>query len=371
MRAATLAALLAATALTPALADVFETSAGPVRVERIAGGLEHPWALAFLPDGRMLATERPGRLRVIADGAVSEPVPGAPKVFAQGQGGLLDVAVSPDFAETGLIFLSFAEPAEGGARTAVARARLTGEGLDAALQDVEVIFRMSPASDGGRHFGSRIVVAPDGNLFIGTGDRGQDMRAQDPADHAGKVLRIGPDGAIPEDNPHVEGAAPEVWSWGHRNIQGAGLDADGRLWTVEHGARGGDELNRPEPGLNYGWPVISYGVHYDGSPIGEGARKDGMEQPAFYWDPSIAPSGLTVYDDDLFPEWRGDIIVGALRSQLIARVVMGEDGPTGEEERILEGDFGRIRDLRTGPDGALWFVTDDADGGVFRVAPAD
>ncbi len=365
MRAAALVPLIAALA-APLGAQTFDSSAGPLRVEQVARGLEHPWSLAFLPDGRMLVTERPGRLRLIEDGRLSAPLAGVPVVDDTGQGGLFDVALAPDFAETGTLFLSYAEPRDGGAATAVARARLDGD----RLEGLSVIFRMNRASRGGRHFGGRIVVAPDGTLFVATGDRGDGDRAQDGFDHAGKVLRIAPDGAAPPDNPFAAGGgAPEVWSLDHRNIQGAALDGAGRLWTVEHGARGGDEVNRPEAGLNYGWPVISYGVHYSGARIGEGTHKPGMEQPAFWWDPSIAPSGLTLYDGALFPQWRGDILVGALRAELIARVEMADGAPTGAEERLFEGAFGRIRDVRTGPDGALWFLTDEGDGGVFRVTP--
>ena len=366
---AALAALLALGGPVAASAKTIDTSAGFVDLARVAGPLEHPWGLAFLPDGRMLVTERPGRLRIVSDGRLSGPVAGVPAVFASGQGGLLDVAISPDFARDGLVFLSFAEPRDGGgAATAVARGRLVGE----RLEDVAVIWRMGRASAGGRHFGARLVFAPDGTLFVTTGDRGEADRAQDPFDHAGKVLRLNPDGSIPADNPFAAGgAAPEVWSLGHRNIQGAGLDAAGRLWTVEHGARGGDEINRPEPGLNYGWPVVSYGRAYSGARIGVGTEAPGMEQPAFYWDPSIAPSGLTVYGGAAFPRWRGDILVGALRYQLVSRVEMRDGRPTGVEERILDGDIGRIRDLREGPDGALWLLTDAPDGALWRLAPRD
>lgn len=361
--------VIASLAAGPAPAKLFDSSAGFIETRRVAGELENPWSMAFLPDGRILVTERPGRLRIIADGAVSAPVPGVPPVHASGQGGLFDVAVSPDFAQSGVIYLSYAEPAAEGARTALARARL----VEDRLQDVTTIFRMNRASAGDRHFGGRIVIAPDGALFLTTGDRGDAPRAQDPFDHAGKVLRLNPDGSIPADNPFADGAAgaPEVWSLGHRNIQGAGLDAEGRLWTVEHGAAGGDELNRPEAGRNYGWPVISYGRDYSGDRIGEGEAKPGLEQPAFHWDPSIAPSGLTVYDGPLFPQWRGNVLVGALKYQLISRLEPHADGGRLIEERIFDGDFGRIRDVRTGPDGAIWFLTDEAPGALYRLAPAD
>ncbi len=352
-----------------ALAETFPSSAGPLRVEEVAGGFEHPWAFAFLPDGRILVTERPGSMRLIDNGEASPPLQGVPDVWNAGQGGLLDVALAPDFAESGMLFLSYSEAEGRAARTAVARARLEGD----ALRDVAVIYRQTPTMAGGRHFGSRIVVAPDGSLFVTLGDRGARQEAQDLGGALGKVVRVRPDGSIPDDNPFlgVAGAAPELWSYGHRNPQGATLDAQGRLWTVEHGARGGDEINRPEAGVNHGWPVISYGRHYSGLPIGEGTKKEGMAQPEFYWDPSIAPSGLAFLDSDLFPDWRGDLFAGALRDQLIARVEMGPDGPTGREERLFEGEFGRIRDVRAGPDGALWFLTDENPGGLYRVAPLD
>ena len=372
MRRAALASGLLALLASPTLAaaqEAFASSAGPLRVETVAEGLEHPWAMAFLPDGRLLVTERPGALRIVDRGRVSAPLDGIPEVWEAGQGGLLDVALARDFAQSGVLFLSYAEPAEGGARTAVARARLAGD----RLEDVTVIHRQSPTLQGGRHFGSRIVPAADGTLFVTLGDRGWDAGAQDLTSGLGKVIRIGADGSIPPDNPFAQGGegAPELWSWGHRNPQGAALDAQGRLWTVEHGARGGDEINRPEPGVNHGWPVISYGRHYSGAKIGEGTEKEGMAQPLFVWDPSIAPSGLTVYEGELFPDWRGDLFTGGLRAELLARVEMGPDGPTGREERLFDGEFGRIRDVRTGPDGALWFLTDEDPGAVFRVTPAD
>jgi glucose/arabinose dehydrogenase len=356
-------------AATGAGAESFPSSAGPLRVEQVAGGLENPWGLAFLPDGRLLVTEKPGRMRLVEGGRLSAPLGGVPEVFDSGQGGLLDVALARDFAATGTLFFAFSEPAEGGARTAVARARLAGD----RLEDVAVIFRQTPVGRGGRHFGARIVPAPDGTLFVGLGDRGMDDGAQDLGGHLGKVIRIAPDGSAPPDNPFAArpGARPEIWSWGHRNIQGAALDAEGRLWTVEHGARGGDEINRPGPGMNHGWPVISYGTQYSGAPIGEGTARPGMAQPLFHWDPSIAPSGMAFVSGGAFADWDGDIVVGALRGALLARVEMREGRPTGREERLLEGELGRIRDVRLGPDGALWLLTDDDPGGVWRVTPAD
>jgi glucose/arabinose dehydrogenase len=262
----------------------------PIRATTVAEGLEHPWGLAFLPDGRMLVTERPGRLRIVErDGRISEPLGGVPEVFARGQGGLLDVALSPNFAQDRLVYLSYAEPGEGGAGTAVARGQLT----DNALQNVEVIWRQVPKVSGPNHWGSRLVFARDGTLFITTGDRFEYRElAQDLSTTIGKVVRINADGSIPQDNPFVgrEGVRPEIWSYGHRNVQAAALHPEtGELWTVMHGARGGDELNQPQAGKNYGWPVITYGVDYSGAKIGEGTAKEGMEQPVYYWDPVIAP----------------------------------------------------------------------------------
>ena len=284
----------------------------PVRAVTLAR-LDRPWAFAFLPDGDVLVTERPGRLRRVGrDGAVSAPLAGVPAVFAQGQGGLLDVALDPRFAETRLVYLSYAEPGEGGAGTAVARGRLGERGLEG----VEVVYRQAPKVAGRLHFGSRLAFAPDGTLFVTQGDRyTQKERAQDPAATLGKVVRINRDGTVPADNPLVgrAGARPEVWSLGHRNVQAAAIQpGTGRLWTVEHGARGGDELNHPEAGRNYGWPVITYGVDYDGSRIGEGTAKPGLEQPVYYWDPVIAPSGAAFLTGGAYPGWRGGLFVGSL-----------------------------------------------------------
>lgn len=364
-------ALLLALLALPAAAETFETSAGPVRVETVVEGLDQPWGFAFLPGGGLIVTEKAGALRLFEDGRLSPPLAGVPEVADGGQGGLLDVALAADFAANGEIYLSYAAPAGAfSARTEVARARLV-RGPEPRLEDLTVIFRQEPASSGGRHFGSRIVVAPDGSLFVTIGDRGDDDEAQNLGSHNGSVLRIGRDGAPHPENPFLalEGARPEIWSFGHRNPQGAALDAEGRLWTVEHGARGGDELNRPEAGANHGWPVISYGRHYSGLKIGEGTAKAGMAQPAHYWDPSIAPSGLAFYGADLFPAWKGDAFVGALKDQLIARLDF-DGGRVVREERLFADAFGRIRDVRAGPDGALWFATDESPGAILRIVPA-
>jgi aldose sugar dehydrogenase len=343
------------------------------KVETFAEGLSFPWGMAFLPDGRVLVTERPGRLRLIGrDGTVSAPLKGVPAVAVGGQGGLLDVALSPDFTSSKVIFLSYAEPRQGGSATSVARARLELEGDGGRLEDVKVIFRQQPATQGFMHFGSRFAFARDGNLFVTLGERFQRDKAQDLGTHYGKVVRIRPDGSPPPDNPFVgkAGALPETWSYGHRNVQAAAIHpATGKLWTVEHGARGGDEVNVPQAGRNYGWPVITYGRDYSGAKIGEGTAKAGMEQPLYYWDPSIAPSGMAFYTGSLFPEWKGNLFVGALRGQAVHRLILDGERVVGEEE--LLSDLGeRIRDVRSGPDGALWLLTDSPRGRVLRLVPA-
>ena len=336
----------------------------------MAEGFDHPWSLAFLPDGRMLVTERSGRLKLVDKEGRSSNIAGIPKVVARGQGGLLDVALDPGFAENRVIYLSYAEAGEGGAGTAVARGRLSDDYK--RFEDSKVIFRQLPKVRGGNHFGSRLVFAPDGKLFITLGERfDYRKQAQDLGSHLGKIVRINPDGSVPQDNPFVgrEGARPEIWSYGHRNVQSAAIKPDtGKLWTVEHGAMGGDEINAPEAGKNYGWPVISYGVNYDGSKIGEGTAKPGMEQPLKYWDPSFAPSGLTFYTGDLFPDWKGDMLIGGLKNGELVRVDVDNDKP-GRDERLLTDLGERIRDVRQGPDGALYLLTDSSDGKLLRLSP--
>ena len=337
----------------------------------VASGLQHPWGLAFLPDGRMLATERPGRMRIVTpDGRLGEPLQGLPKVDASGQGGLLDVALDPKFTENALVYWSFSEadPAGGsGNSTAVARARLEGN----ALKDVRVIFRQAPKFASRAHFGSRLVFARDGRLFVTLGDRffrRDDAQLLD--NHHGKIVRIESDGRVPADNPFVgrAGAMPEIWSYGHRNVQGAALHpATGELWTHEHGPQGGDELNVADRGKNYGWPVITYGAEYgSGLKIGEGTAKVGMEQPLTYWVPSIAVSGLAFLTSDRYPGWKGSLFLGALAGQMLVRLEL--DGRrVGREERLLQ-DFGeRIRDVRQGPDGWLYLLTDAANGRIVRL----
>jgi glucose/arabinose dehydrogenase len=349
------------------------SSAGPLLVETVAGGLEHPWGLAFLPDGRMLVTERAGRLRIVGtDGRVGPALSGLPRIAARGQGGLLDVALDPGFRDNRMVYISFAEPREGGgAATAVARMVLNT--AETALGGTTVIFQQQPAGNTGRHFGSRLVFGRDGNLFITTGDRGNlEMSAQDQNTHIGKVLRIRTDGTVPPDNPFVgqPNIRPEIWSSGHRNAQGAALHPEtGVLWTIEHGARGGDEINIVRRGLNYGWPVISYGVEYSGRRIGEGQAKSGLEQPIHYWDPSIAPSGALFYTGDRYRGWRGSLFTGGLVSELLMRVTLDGERITGEE-RLLREVGQRIRDVRQGPDGLIYLLTDSPQGRILRLRPA-
>lgn len=367
-----LALLAAALPAQAAITDAPKAKQTPVKVETVAKGLSNPWGLQFLPDGRMLVTEKPGRLRIVsASGEISPPVEGVPKVASSGQGGLLDVRLAPDFAQSAAIYLSFSEPDESGkSGTSVAKAKLELSGDSGTLKDVEVIFRQSPKIKSSHHFGSRIVISNDGSLFITTGDRGSmSDEVQDPSVPVGKVIRIMPNGSPHPDNPKAEGWAPEFWSMGHRNIQGAVLHPEtGDLWTVEHGARGGDELNKPQAGKNYGWPVISYGRHYSGAKIGEGQKKSGMEQPVYYWDPSIATSGLEVYTGDLFADWKGNFLVGGLAGAQIARLVM-KDGEVVETESLVDNEGWRIRDVRQGPDGAVYALVGESSGRIIKLTP--
>jgi glucose/arabinose dehydrogenase len=337
--------------------------------ETVVRGLENPWGLDFLPDGRMIITERPGRLRIATpDGTLGAPVSGVPAVYANGQGGLLDVALDPDFANNQLVYLTYAEPEGELAGTSAARGRLQGN----ALVDVQVIYRQRPKVKGGGHYGSRLVFTNDGMLFITQGDRmNHREKAQDLAMGMGKVIRIHPDGRVPADNPFVgrDGAQPEIWSYGHRNMQGATRHpATGALWTIEHGARGGDELNHPEAGKNYGWPIITYGRDYSGFRIGEGVAKEGMEQPVYYWDPVIAPSGMAFYTGDKYEGMTGDLFVGSLSPGGLVRLTM-QDRKVVRETRYLDDLRERIRDVVQGPDGFLYLLTDSRDGRVLRVVP--
>jgi aldose sugar dehydrogenase len=348
------------------------TQAGPMVVETVVRGLENPWALAFLPDGRMLVTERPGRLRLVErDGSLSRPLTGVPSVVARNQGGLLDLIVDPEFAITRRVFFCFAMAQPGGNSTAVASAVLNEAAT--GLGDVKVIFRQTPVYNGGYHFGCRIVPDRTGALFVTLGDR-YDLRdeAQNPKNHLGKIVRIAKTGGAAPGNP-AQGArpdwAPEIWSIGHRNVQGAALHpVTGQLWTAEHGARGGDEINAPKAGLNYGWPVITYGIDYSGAKIGEGTAKAGMEQPISYWDPSIAPSGAAFYTGDAVPAWKGSLFVGGLVSRTLFRLTLDGDKVTAEE-RLINSEGKRIRDVRQGPDGFIYMVTDETEGEVLRLRP--
>jgi glucose/arabinose dehydrogenase len=368
-------ALLAvsASALSPAFAaDTVKTKKVEVQVEKLADGLEHPWAVEVMPDGAYLVTERPGRMRIIRDGKLSDPITGAPKVRARGQGGLLDVALAPDFATSRKIYLAAAIANNQGSGTAVYSAALSADGR--ALDDVKRIFKMKRFTSGNIQYGSRIVIAKDGTLFISIGDRGDRDRSQDWQDDAGSIIHINPDGSIPADNPFKDGskALPEIWSKGHRNPQGITFDAaDGKLYTVEHGARGGDEINHIEPGKNYGWPIITYGRDYSGAEIGEGTAKEGLKQPLYYWDPSIAPGALAIYRGKMFPEWDGDFLVAALKFQLLSRMQRDDSGAFVAEERIFNGDYGRIRDVVVAPDGALLLLTDEDNGELLRVSRAE
>jgi aldose sugar dehydrogenase len=349
------------------------TAKSAVKVETVASDLTHPWALQFLPDGRMLVTERPGRLRVVGkDGKVSPPVEGMPKVAAVGQGGLLDIALDPNFASNRLIFFSFSEPRAGGSiGTSVARARLELDDTGGRLYDLKIIFRQEPAVSGGLHFGSRLAFAGDGTLFVTLGERNQRDLAQDLSNHLGKVVRITSDGQFPPDNPDFgPKAAAGIWSLGHRNVQSAAIHPTTRkLWTVEHGPKGGDEINIPEKGRNYGWPVIGYGIDYNGAKIHAGTHKPGMEQPVYVWRPSIAPSGMAFYTGDRFPTWKGNLFVGALAGQHLARLVLDGDKIVAEE-RLLGDLDERIREVRQGPDEFLYVLTDNPRGRLLRIVPA-
>lgn len=343
----------------------------PFTTRIVASGLQSPWSIAFLPGGALLVTERPGRLRILRrDGTTSAPVAGAPAVDAAGQGGLLDVTLDPAFATNGLLYLSYAEPRAGGNGTSVARARLVRD-EPAELADVQTIWRQRPTVPSGMHFGSRIVVSREGHLFVTLGDRGsQREAARDLGGTLGKVVRIRTDGTAPADNPFVDraGALPEIWSLGHRNVQSAALNPlTGELWTVEHGARGGDELNIARAGKDYGWPLTTYGIDYDGTPVGAGLTSaPGIEQPVYYWDPVIAPSGMAFYEADRAPAWKGSLFVGALAGTHLARLTIDGDRVVGEE-RLLEGE-GRIRDVRVGPEGTL-FVANESRGHIVELVP--
>ncbi len=365
--------VLAALALSaPAAAQqTYPSSAGPLKVETLAKGLVHPWSLAFLPDGRMLVTERPGRLRIVGqDGALSPPVAGVPKVYAHSQAGLMDVILDRGFADNRRIFFCYDEPTDGGAHIAVAHARLA----DKALADVTVIYRQKGPADHGLNTGCRMVQAKDGNLFVTLGDHFSDAKMAQTLDNTiGKIVRITPDGQAPSDNPFVnkQDALPEIWAYGLRNPEGLAFNPfNGELWEQEHGPKGGDEINIVRKGGNYGWPVVSFGVNYDGTPVGAGKRHhDGMTDPVWHWTPSIAPSGMAFYTGGLFPRWKGSLFNGALKFELLSRLTLDGD-KVMKEERMLHGLGERIRDVRQGPDGALYLLTDNSAGRILRVSPA-
>jgi glucose/arabinose dehydrogenase len=339
------------------------------RIFTITEGLKHPWSMAFLPDGRILVTERPGRLRIIEQGKLqTDPVAGLPSIAAKGQGGLLDVALHPDYINNGWIYFSYVAGSGNKIGTEVGRGRLVNE----QITDWQSLFRLQPKSSTGRHFGSRLVFDRENYLYITLGDRGERFRAQDPNDHAGSVIRLHDDGSIPADNPFIgqPGKRAEIYSYGHRNGQGAALHPQtGDLWIHEHGPQGGDELNIIEAGKNYGWPVITYGKEYgSGDDIGEGTHKAGMQQPLYHWVPSIAPSGMAFYSGDKFPAWQGNLFIGSLKFRLLVRLEL-EGTKVVAEERLLKNELGRIRDVRTGPDGYIYLLTDATNGKLVRLQP--
>ncbi|MFO1091102.1 MAG: PQQ-dependent sugar dehydrogenase [Hyphomicrobiales bacterium] len=353
--------------------EVVRTEKADLKVETIAQGLEQPWGLAILPDGRFLVTEKAGRMRIVsADGTVSKPLDGLPKVDSRGQGGLLDVTLDPEFGKNRLVYFSFSEPGPGGNSTAAARGRLSDD--ETKLENVQVIFSQAPKLDSTMHYGSRLVFDGKGHLFVTMGERFKyDTRgqAQELNSDLGKVVRINPDGSAPQDNPFHDkaGARPEIWTLGHRNVQAAAIDpATGDLWTIEHGPMGGDELNHDLPGLNFGWPLVSFGQNYDGTPVGTGKQHmQGVTDPVYQWTPVIAPSGMIFYTGDAFPQWRGNILVGGLKTQTIVRLERAPDGSITHEERLLQGALGRIRDVVQGPKGEVYVITDAKNGRLVRI----
>ena len=354
-----------------AFGQTYQSNQHSFHVVKVVQGLEQPWSLAFLPDGRMLVTEKAGRLRVVRQGKLEpKPIAGLPQVTVHGQGGLHDVVLHPQFQKNQLVYLSYAARGDDGVGTELARGRLAGD----RLEDVQVLFRQNPKGRTGQHFGGRIVFDRAGFLYLTLGDRNERERAQKPGDHAGSVIRLHDDGRVPQDNPFVgkDGWKPEKFDLGHRNQQGAALHPQtGVLWTHEHGPQGGDEVNIIRAGANYGWPVITYGANYGtGSKIGEGTAKPGMEQPIHYWVPSIAPSGMAFYTGERFPRWKGNLFVGALRDQMVVRLEL-DGAKVVKEERLLKNVLGRIRDVRVGPDGLIYLLTDATDGVLARLEPSD
>lgn len=366
--ALTIATMIGLSMPVTAMAETQTSQGAEFEAVVVADGLEHPWGLAFLPDGRMLVTERNGNLRVVTpDGQVSDPVLGLPEVAARGQGGLLDVILHPDYGSNGWLYLSFSRSGQKGTGTAIARARLD----DTGLRDVATIFVAENEASGGRHFGSRMAFGPDGKLYVSVGDRGQDDKAQNLTNHNGTVLRLNDDGSVPSDNPFVgqANALPSTFSYGHRNPQGMAVHPiRGEVWVHEHGPQGGDEINLLKAGANYGWPLVTFGRSYSGFPIGEGTSAPGLEPPLYHWTPSIAPSGMAFYTGAAFPGWKDNLFVGSLKFQYLARVVL-DGSRVVTEERLLEDQFGRIRDVRQGPDGLLYVLTDEDDGRLVRLQP--
>ena len=370
-------ALLTSPAAPLAAQEAIKTEKAQIVVDRVTASLAKPWGLAFLPDGRMVVTEKGGALRIVTDkGEIGSPISGVPKVDDRGQGGLLDVALHPQFADNRFVYFSFSEPGEGGNSTAVARGKLSAD--ETSLEDVKVIFSQKPKLPSTKHFGSRLVFDGKGHLFITTGERSEPQfreQAQELSSHLGKVIRVNEDGSVPDDNPFVgkADALPEIWSYGHRNIQAAAINpATGALWEIEHGPRGGDEINIAEAGRNYGWPVVSHGVNYDGSPVGTGqSQAEGMVDPIYQWTPVIAPSGMIFYNGDLFPDWKGNLFVGGLAATALVRLELDGDKVV-HEERLLQDLGMRVRDVAQGPDGAIYILTDEADGAILRIrTPAD
>lgn len=351
-----------------------KTETGHIQIKTIAEGLENVWGMAFLPDGSMLVTERAGRMRIVsAEGKVGEPLTGLPPIVAKGQGGLLDVVLAPDFASSKKIYFSYAEPGEGNLAalnsTAVSFATLNGN----KLENLTRVFSQQPKINSNHHFGSRLVWAPDGTLFITLGDRySEKERAQTLDNHLGKVVRIHADGSVPKDNPFVNtaGALPEIWSYGHRNMQGAAIHpVSSTLWTGEHGPQGGDELNIDQAGKNYGWPVITYGENYGGGKIGEGTHKTGMEQPVYKWVPSIATAGFMFYTGDKFPQWQNNILLASLKEKTLVRLVLDGEKII-KEERLLKTELGqRLRSVVQGPDGLIYLATDEAKSTIYQLSP--
>lgn len=363
MRLLLAAAILAC---SPVASTALTSSLGNLTVQSVVSGLDEPWGFGFLPEGGVLITERAGSIVHVTPGGTAHRVSGGPDVFDNGQGGLLDILVPRDFAETRSIYLTYAIAQGRGAGTALGVGTLSADGK--ALTGFRTLFESKRGSTGGRHFGSRVVEGGDGALYLTIGDRGDDDSAQDLSNQNGSVVRIMRDGQVPGDNPFVGTATaqPEIWSFGHRNPQGAAVDRAGQVWVVEHGARGGDEVNRIQRGANYGWPIISYGTHYSGFKIGEGTQKPGMEQPAHYWDPSIAPSGMVFYSGAMFPEWQGDLFIGSLKFGLISRLDV-EGRSVREAERLQSDETGRVRDIRQAPDGSIWYLS-VTDGALYRIS---